>query len=134
MSSLPSVRRFYNEDYSGSPTWFQRFIGTLNLFSDPVYQNLKNGLSFQQNFNAQVYQFTITAGATADLNTIKFTKTIAGQPIGLIIIACNLASSITAPVTSATSLSWYTNGNTIQITAINGLTSGTQYNISVLLF
>lgn len=131
---LPSIHRFYTEDYQGAPSWFQRFINTLNLFSDPVYQSLNMGLTFQSNLNAQVYTFTITAGASASANVVNFTKKINGQATGLLKIAANVSSNIATPITSAIDLCWYQDGNTIRITAISGLTSGTTYNITVLLF
>lgn len=130
---LPSVHRFYNEDYQGSPSWFQKFIGALNLFSDPLYQTVNKGLTFQNNFNAQIYQFTIRAGATADANTSVFTSRIAGKAQGLISVACNESSNIQAP-TQGHIDSWYQDGDRIVITSISGLTAGTNYNITVLLF
>ncbi len=133
MPPLPSVRRFYNEDYQGSPSWFQKFIGALNLFSDPMYQNLNKGLSFQANFNAQVYSFQIRAGATASDNTVSFTTTVAGKASGVVTVACNLASDIQAPASGVVN-SWYQSGANIIITSISGLTSGTNYNLSVLVF
>jgi|SRR5581483_4322779 len=132
---LPSIRRFYTEDYPTSTDWFKRFIGQLNLFVDPTYNLLNRGLTFPQNVNAQLYTFTLTAGATSDLNTVRFTSTVAGKPTGLIKVACNLTSNITSPVTSAVDISsWYVNGNQIVITAISGLTAGQTYTLTVLLF
>ena len=130
---LPSVHRFYNEDYQGSPSWFQKFIGALNLFSDPLYQTINRGLSFQSNFNAQIYSFQITAGATASDNDVKFTTTVTGKLSGVVTIACNLASNIQAPASGVVN-SWYQNGNQVFITSISGLTAGTIYNLTVLVF
>lgn len=130
---LPSVHRFYNEDYQGSPVWFQKFIGALNLFSDPLYNTVNRGLSFPANFNAQVYSFQIRAGASPDLNTAHFTTTVAGKASGVISVACNLASDIQAPTVGHVD-SWYQSGANIFITSISGLTNNTLYNVTVLVF
>jgi len=40
-SNLPTIRRFKFEDYEGAPKWFEMFLQGLNLYVDPVYQNVE---------------------------------------------------------------------------------------------
>lgn len=134
MAILPSIRRFQPGDYKSLPDSFTgRFLSALNLFTDPVYVALDNGLTFSQNFNAQLYTFQVSAGATADLNAIQFKQTIQGKPSALELCAVNIASDPTAPVLDAVSLSWYSNSGTVYVTAIAGLTAGTLYTLTVRL-
>lgn len=130
---LPSIHRFYNEDYPGSPSWFQAFISALNLFSDPMYQTVNKGLTFQSNFNAQIYSFQIRGGATDADNVVTFTSNVKGRVSGLLTVACNLTSNIQAPASGIVT-SWYQSNNQIFITNITGLTPGTNYNMTVLIF
>lgn len=132
--SLPSIRRFYTEDYPSAPEWFRKHISTLNQFSDPMYLLVSKGLTFAENFNAQTYTFTVRAGASASLNTATITTKISGKPQGLLKVAANVLGNVAAPITSAIDITWYSNGSTVQITSITGLTSGTQYSITVLIF
>ena len=131
MANIPAStsRRFNPADYKTAPEWFNgRFLSALNLFTDPVFVALQNGLTFLQNFNAQYFTQQIIAGATPDLNKFSFKQTISGTPLECIVAAINLADP-TKPITSAVSVSWYSDSGTIFVTAVNGLTSGTTYNL-----
>ncbi len=134
MADLPSIRRFQPGDYKSLPDAFTgRFLSALNLFTDPVYVALQNGLNFFQNFNAQTYPFQLTAGTTADLNVVQFKQTIKGKPSALELCSVNVAADPTIPILNAVGFSWYSNSGTVFITAIAGLTAGTVYNLTVRL-
>ena len=133
MSQLPAStsRRFSPADYKTAPDWFSgRFLSALNLFTDPVFVALQNGITFLQNFNAQYFNQQITAGATPDANKFSFKQTITGNPQECIVASINLIDP-TQPITSAVGISWYSDSGTIFVTAVNGLTSGTIYNLRV---
>jgi len=135
MASLPVTRKFNPGDYKSLPDAFtNRFISALNLFTDPVYVALQNGITFQENFNAQIFSFAITGGATAASNAVNFRQLITGFPVGLIKLSCNVSSDPSIPVTSPVDFSWYASGGQVYITAISGLTTGTQYILKVMLF
>jgi uncharacterized membrane protein YbjE (DUF340 family) len=91
---------------------------------------LQNGITFLQNFNAQYFTQQIIAGATPQSNAFSFKQTISGSPLECIIAAINLIDP-TQAVASAVSLSWYSDSGVIFVTAVNGLTSGTVYNLRV---
>lgn len=137
MGQLPSSasRKFNPSDYKTSPDWFQgRFLSQLNLFTDPVYTALLNGLTFQQNFNAQIYVLNITANASFALNTASFQVGIQGQPVGMILINKNFNGNLTAPLISPIDYSWYFSNGSIFITGISGLVPGINYNLTFLVF
>lgn len=133
MANIPAStsRRFNPADYKTAPDWFAgRFLSALNLFTDPVFLALQNGLTFLQNFNAQYFTQNILAGATPALNKFSFKQTITGQPLECVVAAINLPDP-TQPIVSAVSISWYSDSGTIFVTAVNGLTAGTTYNLRV---
>jgi hypothetical protein len=132
MAQLPAStsRKFNPADYKTAEEWFKgRFLSQLNLFTDPVYTALQNGLTFKQNFNAQYFSQILTAGATADLNAFSFKSSISGIPSEIVIASCNFAADPTIPLLSAVSISWYADAGTNHITAVSGLTAGSVYKI-----
>ena len=134
MSNLPAStsRKFNPADYKTSPPWFSgRFLSQLNLFTDPVYSLLFNGLNFLQNFDAQYYTQILTAKATPDLNNFSFRSTIKGNPIEVIKASCNVANDLSIPLTAAVDFSWYQSAGVIYITSVSGLTSGTVYRLTL---
>lgn len=136
MAVLPAStsRRQNPADYKTAPPWFTgRFLSALNLFTDPVYTSLFNGLTFQQNFNSQYYSIIFTAGSTPASNAFKFSQTIQGVPTECIKAACNVASDPSIPLTAAVDFSWYANSGIVFVTAVSGLTTGTVYRLTVRL-
>lgn len=135
MANIPAStsRRFSPADYKTAPDWFSgRFLSALNLFTDPVFVALQNGLTFLENFNAQYFTAQIVGGATPAANKFSFKQTITGSPLECIVAAINLADP-TQPITSAVSISWYSDSGTVFVTAVNGLTIGSTYNLRVRL-
>lgn len=136
MASLPAStsRKFNPADYKTAPAYFQqRFLSQLNLFTDPVYLALLNGLTFVQNFNAQYFTQIITAAATPAANAFKFNATIQGAPLECIKASCNFAADPTAPLISPVDFSWYFNSPTVFVTAVSGLTAGAVYRLVLRL-
>jgi hypothetical protein len=125
-------RRFNPSDYPKAQEWFKgRFLSALNLFTDPVFVALTNGLTFVQNFNAQYYSLVFTAGATPADNKFSFKQTITGSPIEVIKASCNVSSDPTVPLTAAVDFSWYADSGVVFVTAVSGLTAGTSYRLTV---
>jgi hypothetical protein len=132
MASLPKIRRILKEDYKDAPAWFDKLIFTLNMFFDSVYNALNQNLKFGDNVTAQIKEFTVTAGATADLNTAVFTLSIA-QINGIILLSVVQQGTATV-LTSAVSIpSWRVISGQMYIDSITGLTSGKIYTIKVMV-
>ena len=133
MASLPAStsRKFNPADYKTAPEWFNgRFLSALNLFTDPVYLALSNGLSFIQNFNAQYYTITFTAQATAAGNAFNFKSTISGQPIEVIKAQCVVTGNLSSPL-APVDFSWYATAGVVYVTSVSGLTAGTSYTLTL---
>ena len=133
MASLPAStsRKFSPSDYKTAPDWFQnRFLSQLNLFTDPVYLALSNGLSFIQNFNCQYYTITFTAQATAAGNAFKFQSTISGQPVEVIKAQCVVTGNLSSPL-APVDFSWYATAGVVYVTSVSGLTAGTNYTLTL---
>jgi hypothetical protein len=134
-SNLPTIQRFYADDYPGAPKWFQQFLNTLNLFTQQVYNIVNAGISISQNTTEEIYSFTITAGAASTNNTFNFTpRKFAGKPNGVSIGQIAVVAATTTAVGAATSLDWIYNSGQVQIIAMYGLTNGTSYQVTVRLF
>lgn len=131
MASLPSIHRFYNEDYPGAPPYFQRLVSTMNLFSDPTYQMLNGGIVPGVNTDEQFHEFTIVGGDTPDANTASFKLTLKHKPRGCYVVSCYPTGAITHPMASAVFVSAYPDGTQMRITGITGLLPKVQYTITV---
>jgi hypothetical protein len=131
MSSLPASvsQRFNPADYKTAPDWFAgRFLSQLNLFVNPVYLLLQNGLSFAGNFNAQYFTQTITGAATAAGNAFSFKSTISGNPVEVIKAQCYVVGNLSTPI-APVDFSWYSTAGIVYITSVTGLTAGTVYGL-----
>lgn len=134
-TNLPTIQRFYADDFAGAPKWFQQFINTLNLFTQQMYNIVNAGISISQNTAEEIYSFSITAGATYANNTFNFTpRKFAGRPNGVIIGQVTPNTSTVTAVGAACTLDWTYNAGQVQIIAIYGLTNTTSYTITVRIF
>lgn len=134
MSQLPPYRRIGLEDVKGAPSWIESIITILNNFMEVVYGALNRNLSFSENFRAEYKTFTITAGATADLNKFRFTTALKNKPSGIIPMSVTESGGSYVVLTSPFSIpSWRWESGEIIIESITGLTSTKQYSIVVLV-
>jgi hypothetical protein len=134
-TNLPTIQRFYAEDYAGAPKWFQAFLSTLNLFTQQIYNIVNAGVNIPTNTTEEIYSFSITAGAASTNNTFKFTpKKFTGKPSGVVISQIVVIASTVTSVGAATSFDWIYNSGQVQIIAFYGLTNGTTYTVTVRIF
>lgn len=132
---LPTFKRFQTEDYKDAQPWFSRFIQSLNLYTEPIYNILDGNISPFSNANEETYLLKITAGAAAADNTALFApKRFKGVPSGVVVAQCLPVAAVPTAVGAQVTLDWFWNGTQIQILAIYGLTVGEVYNINVRIF
>jgi hypothetical protein len=133
MAGLPTIKRISREDYKDAPGWLDRFIFVLNEWMDSLYNALNRNLTFGDNIRSEIKTMQITAGATADLNTFKFTLKNNFYVQGLILLSAkDLAASYTI-ITAAPQIgSWRYADGMVYVDSIAGLTNGHNYNITVL--
>lgn len=137
MGSLPSVHRFYREDYPQSTDEFGRFLGQVNLFTDPVYLILNQGINLMANTTEELYTLQVSnASATGSDNMTLFTpKKFVGAPNGVIIAQVILLNvSTPTAIGSAVTLDWVWTGSQISILAIYGLTATKNYTFTLRIF
>ncbi len=135
MGALPSVHRFYGEDFQESTDEFRRFVGQLNLFTDPMYQLMNQGIEITANTTEEIYILNIpAASATATDNTFLFTpKKFIGAPNGVIIGQALLSASVPTANSGPVTLDWVWTGSQVSILAIHNLTVGS-YQITLRIF
>jgi hypothetical protein len=134
VSDLPTIQRIYADDFAMAPDWFrQNFIQTFNLFSQPVYNILNQGVSVSENTVEEFYSFTLTSTGVFSKDIFTFTpKKFVGKPNGVILCQCVANTNTVTPIGSAVAFDWvFGNGGTVQIIAIYGLTSGISYTLTV---
>lgn len=137
-TNLPSVRRFYSEDYKDAPQWFQRFLQQLNLYSDPIYSILNAGIDITQNTLWEIYTYSIAnSSQIPSSNAFTFTpKKFVGTPQAVLPAQILLTSNngmhstyfLTAP-----NFDWNWTGSQINISAVYGLIPSQTYSISLLI-
>lgn len=137
-SNLPTITRLFAEDYKDSPDWFKsKFISTMNLFLQPIYGILNQGVDVTINTKMEEYSFSFPCNSgTASSNTYNFTpRKYIGRPFGVIVAQCyNTTAASPTAIGNSVTIDWYFSGTNIYILAIYGLTSGQTYQMSLLIF
>ncbi len=136
MAALPPIRRIQKEQLGPEvPDWISKLLGPLNLVLQAVYLALNHGLTFRENIQCQIKEFTLVAGASATDNTFNFLLTLPIKPTGLWLMAAlrqdGIAESFTTPVFP--SWTWNSQQSSIVISSITGLTNTKVYTIRVLV-
>lgn len=138
MAALPSVKRFYAEDYKESPPWFQRFLSQLDLFTEPIYNILNQNVDVSANTDEEIYSFQVkSAGATPTSNAAVFApQKFTGKPNGILIGQCiyNATTGVATAVGNPVTLDWIWTGSQVSILAIYGLTVGNSYSFSLRIY
>lgn len=79
---LPILNKIRLEDYPEAPTWFSGVAYVLNKFMDGMWNLLNSNLSFQDNFNCQIYEYT----SDGSVSPFLFRKTLKTKVKGVIIL------------------------------------------------
>jgi hypothetical protein len=131
MARIPPIKRLTTEDFKDQTSWIGKLLTPLNDFMSSTVASLNRGLTFTDNFAAQVKTLTFTV----DANTypIKFLCTTAAKPIGLWVVSAREVSSNPSTLTTAVFADWsYSNGQVV-INNFSGLTSGLKYDVCVII-
>lgn len=133
-SNLPTVQRLKFEDYARDQNWkdaVRDLVNSLNLFMTPVYGILNGGVSYQNLTVPQLFTKTITASATT---TFSFTNPLPISPSALVLGNVYQTGNTSTHPASVCQVMWHYSGNTIYIDNVIGLTSGTQYTLTLVVF
>jgi hypothetical protein len=134
-SNLPTIQRFYTEDYKEAPTWFlDKFIPTLNLYAAPVYAVLNGGIDIAGNTKEEIYQTSITAQGLT--NSFTFTpKKFVGSPNGIEVGHCVPHTSVPTPNAGPVFVDWSSTGKgTINVLKMHNLTAGVTYDLTFRIY
>lgn len=129
----PVIQRFQKQQYPGAPDWFTRFIADLNQFTEVMWNIMNNNITPFDNLDAQVYTFTVLAGATAADNAQSFELNMNHSPTQMSVAQVTDTQAYAAPLTSAVGVQWKLTGSTVNITGISGLVPAQTYQITVIL-
>ena len=125
---LPPVYRFDFGDYTQLGPIFQKFLANLNLFTLPTYNLINGGMGFA-NMQRAIYSTTVLAGTTTPL---VFANPLNIAPSGVSLVKVLKVGSTNTVLTSAVSAAnWFYDGKNINVLNITGLTSGSNYQISL---
>ena len=133
-NNLPTIQRIYADDFRQAPDWFRNeFIRTFNLFSQPIYNILNQGVNVMENTLEDFYTFTLTSTGVPATDKLSFIpKKFFGKPTGVILCQCVANTATVQAIGNPVTFDWvYGSGGTIQILAIYGLTVGVQYSLTV---
>lgn len=133
-TNLPSIQRLYADDYKSAPDWFRNeFIRTFNLFSQPIYSILNQGVDVNENTTDEFYSFTLTSTGVPATDILSFVpKKFIGKPTGVIMCQCLANTATVSAIGNPVTFDWvFGSGGTIQILAIYGLTASISYTITV---
>ena len=134
-NNLPTIQRFYTEDYREAPSWFlDKFIPSLNLNVAPVYQILDGGIDITGNTKEELYRTEITANGLTNAFTFapkKFVGSPAGVEVGQWIAQTATLQPNKGPVT----VDWVSTGKgTISVLKTHNLTSGLVYDLTLRIY
>jgi|SRR6185436_9827069 len=131
-SNLPTIQRLKYEDYARATGWQQAtqlLVNSLNLFMTPVYDILNGGVNYTNLAIPQTYEKVITAAATT---TFSFINPLRALPKAVIVGNCWTGLPSTHP-SAALQVYWHITGSTIIVDNVVGLSSGTQYNLTLVI-
>lgn len=136
--NLPTTKRFYSEDYKESPAWFMRFLSQLNLYTEPIYNILNQGVDVTLNTDEEIYSLSVpNASATGSSNIFHFVpKKFVGAPHGILVGQCLLNSStgVATAIGSQVTIDWVWTGSEVSILAVYGLTASKSYTLSLRIY
>lgn len=132
MASPPSAYRITREDLREAPGWIERLLLVLNDFMRDVFNALNGTLTIGDNVRGEFKTFQLKAGAAAADNTLTFTTGVP-RPRHVAVSQVSQADNPYAAVASAVYASWRFEDRKVIINAITGLTSGTTYDVTVLV-
>lgn len=131
MARIPTISKLSTEDFKDQASWIGQLLTVLNTFMTGVLQVLNKGITFTDNFNAQIKQLDFVMAS--DAFPLSFSCTLSTKPTGLWIMKAEEVSGTPAILTSALFADWSYSGGAVAIRNISGLTNGHKYRISVII-
>lgn len=126
MAKLPLTYKLILEDFPKEVRdWGGKLLYPINSFFESVYSALNKGLTFTDNFDAQIKALTVDGNYP-----LSFEYTTSARPVGLICIYCK-AKDGSFP-TGGIFISFDVIEKSVKINNITGLDPTKKYDIKVL--
>jgi hypothetical protein len=133
-SNLPLIQRLKWEDYASATSWqtgVQALLNNLNLFITPAYNIFNANVGYQNLVAPQLFTKVIVA---ATPTTFTFVNPLQGISPSAVILGNAWSGIPSVHPAVALQVFWHVQGNTIVIDNIVGLSAGTQYSITLVIF
>ena len=131
--ALPAIKRIIQEDFPDQKTWIGKLIEPLNKALISISSLLNKGLTFEDNFKAQVKSLNFVYNTTN--LPLYFSSTIKGRPNGLFVI--NIVENNVAQVTAFSNAvfpTWeYLQDGRIKILDVTGLNNNSEYTMTMVV-
>lgn len=137
MAKLPSQKRISREDLSEADSWIVRLLNPLNSFMESIYYALNRNLTFKDNIQSRVYEFSFsTASDYTSNNTfseINVSKGFKEKANGVLILQIYEKDKQYDPITESISIDWIEINQNIRIKFISGLDDSKNYVCRILI-
>ena len=121
MAQIPPINRLVTEDFPEQNKWIGKLIQPLNQFMLGAVNALNKGLTFRDNFNAQIREIDVRG--SLPFAPVTFQSSV-GNPAGLWVIAArDKDTSTNAIISSAITVDWAYRNGTVVIQNVAGLSS-----------
>jgi|SRR6478736_4481924 len=130
MAKLPPVTRIIQEDFKEQSSWIGKLLQPINSFMTSIVSALSHGLTFGDNFAAQVKDLEFSENANT--YPLYFKSTTATKPVGLWVVNASEIAATPSPILNAVYADWEYADGQVRINNITGLTTGKKYRILVV--
>lgn len=131
MARLPPIKRLTTEDFKDQASWIGKLLLPLNDFMSTVSRALSKGLTFTDNFSAQVRELVHTE--SADAYPVKFLSTLPSRPVGLWVVRARDMATTPQTLAGGVSADWDFKDGQVIINKFTGLTTGRKYDLCVII-
>lgn len=132
MGAVPPVKRLVRDDFPelakavGDDT--DKLFQTLNDFLQPASQALSKGLTFGDNFAAQIKELVVDHQYPQ-----LFKSTVSGVPVGLWCVNAAEVASSPVPLAFPLGIDWEMSGDNVKINYISGLAASKKYRLTIIV-
>lgn len=134
MAKLSNYRRILEQDYPENSELIRTLGVTLNSSFDELYSALNNRLTFKENMNSTINEFTVTVDSNGKPKTDTAFKLSSNQATieGLFVINVSGATDDKLLPNSGVFVSFARSENNIIINNIKGLQADKSYKVKVI--
>ena len=137
MSFLPTIKSIRKEDLgSDAPSWVENLLTPLNSFIESIYTNLNGNISFSDNINCKIFEYTFTTKSTYSTggwDNINISVKLNNKINGVLLLAVNNLTDTATLSLTAKSVEWDEQPNSCRIKYVSGLANSTKYKLRLII-